>query len=635
MYINDGVKDIINPTGLLNKAGNHMIGRTLGNYRIVEQIGIGGMATVYKAYDPDTDRYVAIKILPEHFSRDPTFRKRFQREAKAIAKLEHIHILPIFSYGEEDGIVYMAMRYLQAGTLTERIKQGPLPLIEAARLLSQIASALDYAHAHGVLHRDVKPGNILLDEQNNAFLTDFGIAKMVEATVDLTQGGILGTPAYMSPEQCEGVKELTPASDIYSLGVILYEMVTGRTPFRAETPAALIHMHLFDPLPPPQQLRPNLPETAQQVILKALAKEPASRYPTCGAMAAAFTQAAAHVAPAATPEDATLSYGAIPIPAENEATAPQGPPGPTAVMGKRLRPLPGWALGLLALLILTGLFGVAVATGLISFEQVAATPPPQTMAIPGQLPEDGQNVAPCDWEGLGPGLCITPFRGGKPAKIVQNIDFVFTGHPSWSPDGRQIAFSAYKSSGNIETNNTIHLVNADGSNLVELPPIGNEIGPAWSPNGQWLAFHSGGNLSIMRPNGSELIHLRRGLGQECAYEPQWSPDSQRLVYSAQLGECNWTFPMTREIRVISVANLAITPIATVIHPNQEACTAFDLAFSPDGSQVVYIDSQCQSWLANANGAGQPVPLVDFPFWWKASFHPQWGIVPPSGDIYRH
>ena len=181
-----------------------MIGRTLGNYRVIEQIGLGGMATVFKAYDPDMDRFVAIKILPQQFSNDPQFKERFHREAKAIAKLEHIHILPIFAYGEEDGIAYMVMRYLQGGTLTDRIAEGALPFDEASRLLDQLASALDHAHTHGILHRDMKPSNVLLDDDGNAYLMDFGIAKIVESTVDLTGDRLLGTPAYMSPEQCSG-----------------------------------------------------------------------------------------------------------------------------------------------------------------------------------------------------------------------------------------------------------------------------------------------------------------------------------------------------------------------------------------------------------------------------------------------
>lgn len=270
-----------------------MIGRTLGGYRIVEQVGMGGMATVFKAYDASTDRYVALKTLPEQYSKDPQFVERFRREAKAIAKLEHLHILPLFAYGEDDGVAYLAMRYLPAGTLSNHIKQkGQMPLDEAARLLSQIASALDHAHANGVLHRDIKPSNVLIDKDANAYLTDFGIARMVEGTLDLTGDAILGTPQYMSPEQCQGRKDLTPASDQYSLGVMLYEMVTGRVPFQAETPLAVIIMQINgSELPPPSTLRPNLPEAAEAVILKSLARNPDDRYPSCDAMAKAFAQA--------------------------------------------------------------------------------------------------------------------------------------------------------------------------------------------------------------------------------------------------------------------------------------------------------------------------------------------------------
>jgi serine/threonine protein kinase len=213
-----------------------MIGKTLGGYRIIEQVGMGGMATVFKAYDPSTDRHVAVKILPQQYSTNPSFRARFEREARAIARLEHLHILPVFGYGEEDGITYMVMRYMDTGTLTDLIHQGAMALDDAGRLIRQIASALNYAHSKGVIHRDIKPSNILIDDQGNAWLTDFGIAKIVESAVDLTGTGLIGTPAYMSPEQCRGEKDLSPASDQYSLGIMLFEMVTGRTPYQAETP---------------------------------------------------------------------------------------------------------------------------------------------------------------------------------------------------------------------------------------------------------------------------------------------------------------------------------------------------------------------------------------------------------------
>ncbi len=339
-----------------------MIGRTLGNYRIIEQIGLGGMATVYKGYDPDTDRYVAVKILPQQFSADPQFRERFQREAKAIAKLEHLHILPIFAYGEDDGISYMAMRYLQAGTLTDRISRGALPFTEAGRILSQLAGALDHAHAHGILHRDMKPSNVLLDDDGNAFLMDFGIAKIVEATVDLTGDRLLGTPAYMSPEQCQGF-DLGPATDIYSLGIILYEMVTGRRPFHAETPVAVILQQLNDPLPPPHELRPDLPPRAETVIFKALAKQPESRYKTAGELANAFNQA---IVGAETAVGTTRPVG-TPPPEPNPIPEP-------ATMPAQKRQLPAWAWGVIgvvaAAVLITGGFLLANRNGVTDQNQI-------------------------------------------------------------------------------------------------------------------------------------------------------------------------------------------------------------------------------------------------------------------------
>src|SRR3972149_4827408 len=269
-----------------------LIGKTLGPYRIIEQIGAGGMATVFKAYQRGTDRYVAVKILPPYLSKDEQFAKRFQREAKAITRLEHAHILPIYDYGEADRITYIAMRYVDAGTLKQRIAKGPLPLDEIARIIGQVGSALDYAHRIGIIHRDVKPANVLIDEQGDTYLTDFGLARMMEASDQLTASGVgVGTPTYMSPEQGQGNK-VDHRSDIYSLGVVLFEMVTGHVPYEAETPMAVMLKHITDPLPLPRLVNPNVPEAVERVILKALAKDPNDRYQAAGEMAQARTTAA-------------------------------------------------------------------------------------------------------------------------------------------------------------------------------------------------------------------------------------------------------------------------------------------------------------------------------------------------------
>ncbi len=267
-----------------------LLGSTLGPYQILEQIGLGGMATVYKAYQPGMNRLVALKVLPEHYARDPRFVKRFEREAQVVAKLEHRNIIPIYDYGSHDNITYLAMRYLQAGTVKDILAHGALPLNDVAKLLSDISSALDYAHSQGIIHRDVKPSNVLVDKQGNAYLTDFGIAKVLEGTADFTGSSVLGTPTYMAPEQTLG-KPATAQSDIYSLGVMLYEMVVGKPPFEADTPMAIALMHVHEPLPLPRKIKEEIPEAVELVILKALAKNPKDRFQTANELAQAFTSA--------------------------------------------------------------------------------------------------------------------------------------------------------------------------------------------------------------------------------------------------------------------------------------------------------------------------------------------------------
>jgi len=259
-------------------------GQMLGSYRIINQVGQGGMATVYKAYQASMDRNVAIKVLPSQLADSKEFIQRFKQEAHIIARLEHAHILPVFDYGESEGITYFVMRYLDAGTLKDKMEDGkPLSLNEIDRFFTQLADALSYAHSLGVVHRDLKPSNALIDSQGDLFLTDFGIAKILEnASTRLTQtDAILGTPAYISPEQAQAEK-VDQRSDIYSLGIILYEMVTGRVPYVADTPLAVILKHVTHPLPLPSSLKPDIPEAIERVILKALAKNPEDRFATVG-----------------------------------------------------------------------------------------------------------------------------------------------------------------------------------------------------------------------------------------------------------------------------------------------------------------------------------------------------------------
>ncbi len=323
-------------------------GQQLGSYRIVAPLGEGGMAAVFRAYQPSMDRYVAVKVLPPYFAHDANFLGRFRQEAKLLGQLQHPHILPVFDFGTAGDYAYIAMPLVETGTLAGQLQGKPLTLAGMQRVIGQVGSALDFAHSLGIVHRDVKPSNILVDSQGNCLLTDFGIAKIVEGTVAFTHtGGAVGTPAYMSPEQILGEK-VDGRCDVYSLGVVLYEMATGRPPFVAETPPAIFIKHLQDPLPPPRKLNPRLPEGVQRVILKAMAKDRADRYGTAGEMAAALTQ---------TPVGRTGTMPAV-------DPAPP-PPGPTraAPVRKARRGLPIWLIGLGAIVILAflalGAFGLA------------------------------------------------------------------------------------------------------------------------------------------------------------------------------------------------------------------------------------------------------------------------------------
>ncbi len=255
-----------------------LTGKQFGHYQIVAPLGEGGMAAVYKAYQPNMERYVAIKVLPRHMSSSDEFVERFRREARMLAKLQHPNILSVFDYGEQDGYPYIVMPFVQSGTLSEALRDHPLTFAEINAIISQIGGALAYAHAHGMIHRDVKPSNVLIDETGNCLLTDFGLARMTEASIKITSSGaVMGTPAYMAPEQGTGAK-IDQRSDIYSLGIILYEMLTGRVPYTAETPIAVVVKHIQDPLPSARKINPKLPESIELILMKALAKNPDDRY---------------------------------------------------------------------------------------------------------------------------------------------------------------------------------------------------------------------------------------------------------------------------------------------------------------------------------------------------------------------
>ena len=326
-----------------------------GPYRILAPLGRGGMAAVYEAHDPSLDRRVALKVLPAEFLHDPAFAERFGQEARVAAKLEHPHIVPIHAYGIEGGRPWMAMRLVTGGSLAERVRRSPLSPGETAAVLRDVAAALDYAHARGVVHRDVKPANVLLDEAGRAYLADFGIARMLEGSSVATATGVIqGTPSYMAPEQAMGAK-VDRLADVYALGVVAFECLTGRVPYTGTTPVAILMKHVQEPVPEPTAAEVAPALTA--VLRRCLAKTPADRWPTAGAFSAALDAAAADAPQWAdldslptlevppSPEPGTPRVGTSALP----PVAPPGASGGPSTRRNLLWAAFGGALGLLVL----------------------------------------------------------------------------------------------------------------------------------------------------------------------------------------------------------------------------------------------------------------------------------------------
>jgi serine/threonine protein kinase len=269
------------------------VGETVGQYQIMEQLGQGGMATVYKAYHAALDRNVAIKVLHPAFTEDPSFLARFQREAKVVAKLDHPNIVPIYDFSQHNDQPYLVMKFIKGETLKARLGRGKMSLEDAMPIIEKVASALQYAHKKGIVHRDIKPSNVLLSEDGETYLTDFGLARIAQSgTSTLTSDQMVGTPQYISPEQAMSKTDLDFRTDIYSFGVMIYEIVVGRVPYNADTPFAVIHDHIYTPLPLPRKVNQKVPEGVEQVLLKALAKNPQDRFQDIGTMIKTLENAA-------------------------------------------------------------------------------------------------------------------------------------------------------------------------------------------------------------------------------------------------------------------------------------------------------------------------------------------------------
>ncbi|HEX8996384.1 MAG TPA: serine/threonine-protein kinase [Ktedonobacterales bacterium] len=299
------------------RAHDDLVGKHLGGCTITELLGQGGMARVYRAHQTHLDRDVAIKVLPPYYASDQSFVDRFQLEARALARLSHPHIVIVHDAGQEHGLLYIIMEYVAGGNLRDYMAQS-MSLREVTRIIREVASALAYAHERGIVHRDVKPVNVLMDPSRRAVLSDFGIAKVMATSAAMTRSGAgVGTPEYMSPEQCRGV-QVDSRADIYALGVMLYEMLTGHTPFEADNYTALAHSHIYEAPPLPSIYNPRISPAVQAVTLKALEKDPANRFQDAMDMAVTLEQAAATQMPLPPVTDRHTSHG----PSVNGGTIP-------------------------------------------------------------------------------------------------------------------------------------------------------------------------------------------------------------------------------------------------------------------------------------------------------------------------
>jgi serine/threonine protein kinase len=434
-------------------------GETVGPYRIVEQLGSGGMATVFKAYHANLDRYVAIKVLHPAFKQDPNFLSRFQREARIVAKLQHPAIVPVYDFNEHEGQPYLVMRFIEGETLKARLGKGDLPLPEVVRVLHPVGEALQYAHGQGVLHRDVKPSNILLTPDGQVFLADFGLARIAQAGEStLSQDALVGTPQYISPEQARGDSDLDARTDVYSLGVVMYELLIGRVPYQADTPYAVIHDHIYAPLPLPRSIKPGFPEALERVLLKALAKERGDRYASVAELMTAFEMAAKAIiseaptqamAPDPKRNGAAGQPAVVPPPIMPAASAtvaaassPVSAAAPPAVKSKK-----AWwiAVGVLAVIVIAT---IAAVTALVVTERTRPAPPQpgqqlaqQTSVAPQRPPEQVlPEVAPLEAQFLHANELVRQDKldqaGPEFRQIAQSAERVLETNPNLPPDKR-------------------------------------------------------------------------------------------------------------------------------------------------------------------------------------------------------
>jgi serine/threonine protein kinase len=567
-----------------SSAPPEMVGTSLGRYHILEQPGEGGMAVVYKALDTSLQRLVAIKMILPGRQFSPQMLKRFEREARTLAQLSHPNIVKILDYGEYNGTPFLVMEYLSGGTLKkvlEEHKGKPYDWREAAKLLGPISSALAVAHQQNIIHRDVKPSNILLTEHGQPMLTDFGIAKVLdnEETADLTGGGVgIGTPKYMAPEQ--GMGQADARSDIYALGTVYYEMVTGRPPYQADTPMAIMLKKSTEPLPRPKKFNPELPDQIENILIKALARQPQNRYA----------------------DMRTFGLALETIAATSSGTHKPGHDFPFKLLAYI-------GLGLFGLVFCaTAVFFSVSAIGGILSAPVSGGPSPQTGELPAGAAESNPTntppptpaqvevvtptSSPSTWKqgkivfGLfsanRTAIHIQDLAAGTEPQLVLPASNVTYEAPVFSPDGLQIAFYVYRTD--------VRLVNAAPNSNARILKS-NCTEPTWSPDGSKILCRdvSSGNFQVIDSQSGAVLQQTNVAGAI----PQWSPSGDEFVF-ARFGDGRstslWYFSLAEQ-----------RPIKLVERDFQN----YAPAWSPDGNWIAFQSGPqsdfCQIWVMDKFG----------------------------------
>ncbi len=585
----------------------NLIGQSLGRYHILEQLGEGGMAVVYKAYDTRLERNVAIKIIMPYRQHTEKFLQRFQREARALAKLSHPNILKIFDYGEHDDTPYLVMEYIQGGTLSQKLTGKPMDWQTSARLLAQVARALESAHQQSIIHRDVKPANILISNDRELLLSDFGIAKLIagdEETVDLTGSGVgIGTPQYMAPEQGFGSSD--ERSDVYSLGVIYYEMVTGHKPFEADTPMAIMLKKNTEPLPRPTQYNKALPEYVENVLIKSLARDPNHRYVDMGT----FARALENLASQNSTEDETPNLGNE---FENTKTAEQTVPEKTS---KKYLLRSGIGCIALFFFIVIGAGGFLAGKYFLSSRDPTDTPASSYLttfvtATPGIFPNtnnptrvtetptptsapvftsktNGQWIAFNSRMSGNENIYLIDIQGNNLTELTKSTAHDL--YPSWSPDGSQIVYQTNEG-GDPE----LAVIDIATKEIRKITSnTCSDWGPSWSPDGEWFTFYSDcdgeRNIYKIRKDGNEREQLTFSSGSY-SWFPSWSPDGTKITFSSNRSG-------KYHIYVMNADGSDLTQLA-------RGCVSY---FSPDGTQIlygVYCTDTDELWLMNSDGSNQ-------------------------------